>query len=153
MYRIGVVCSVMKLGHCSRWVFKILIFTAHFLNVLGILYSYGFGQISEAFGIVQIQFRTGVIDNDPGENGVLGQVVESAASDRIQLHQIFKIGDLTLSPLLSETGGAQQIGRGPATGVNQIGRSKAQDSGVDFVAFPVSGEVEKHVSLVHQKHF
>ena len=73
----------MKLGHSSWRVFKSVVFCPNFLDVFGILYSYGFGQISEAFGIVQIQFWTCVIDYDPWEYGVLGQIVEGATSNGV----------------------------------------------------------------------
>lgn len=40
-------------------------------------------------------------------HGILGEVVVGAPSDRVQLHEVLKVGDLPQDPFLSERSGAE----------------------------------------------
>ena len=48
--------------------------------------------------------RRGVVTNDPGEDRILSQVIESAAGKGIELHKVFKVRDLPALPLFLQLG-------------------------------------------------
>jgi hypothetical protein len=45
-----------------------------------------------------VQPRGGVIRNDPRKHGVLRQITERPAGQRVQMHQVLKVGHAALSP-------------------------------------------------------
>lgn len=109
---------------------KVLLFL-DVLGVARVDHADGLGQVPENRRVVQVQNRRGVVAQDPGKlrssgstkrsrlpgseddkwhfrgpetgtyHGILGQVVVSASSDGVQLHQILKVGDLSANPFLS----------------------------------------------------
>ena len=54
--------------------------------MLRILDTNGFAQISKGFWVVQIEFCACVIRDNPRENGILRQIVESPSGNGIELH-------------------------------------------------------------------
>ena len=78
--------SIVKFGHSTAGILKIVIFWPNFLNMLRILDTNGFAQISKGFWVVQIEFCACVIRDNPRENGILRQIVESPSGNGIELH-------------------------------------------------------------------
>ena len=72
------------------------------LNVFGdfafALHGDRLGKISVRGRIGQVQDRRGVIGEDEGKDRILHQVVGRPSGHLIELHQIFKVGDLSLDP-------------------------------------------------------
>ena len=52
----------------------------------------------EGLGFAKIQLRVVIVGYDKGEYWILHEVIECTTGQLVQLHQIFKIGDLTLLP-------------------------------------------------------
>lgn len=63
--------------------------------------SYWHGEVSENRWIFKVKDFRFVVLQDPRHNGVLGQILKASLSIRIEDHQILKISDLALTPLLS----------------------------------------------------
>ena len=61
----------MKFGDGAARIFKVFIFVLDFFNVFRILYSYRLRQVTKSLWIVQIEFRAGIVADDPRENGIL----------------------------------------------------------------------------------
>jgi len=69
-------------------------------QAIGALGTHGLGQVAEGRVGRQIQLLGGVVGQDEREHGVLCQVVERATGHRVEVHQVLKVGDLTVDPLL-----------------------------------------------------
>ena len=63
--------------------------------------THRFGQISEGLGVRHVQLLALVVSQDPGEDGVLHQVVVASACERVEGHQVLEVGDLAADPALS----------------------------------------------------
>ena len=61
----------------------------------------GFAEIPEVVGRAQVELLAVVVGDDPGEHGVLVEIVVGPPRYRVQEHQILKVGYLTPLPLLS----------------------------------------------------
>jgi len=54
--------------------------------------------LTNLFG--QVQRRRVIVLDDPWEDGVLREIVERTASERVEEHQVLKVGDLPSLPLV-----------------------------------------------------
>ena len=58
----------------------------------------------EGLWLLQVQLMGMVVGQDEGEDGVLHEIVESPPSQLVQLHQVLKVGDLSLLPAVGGRG-------------------------------------------------
>lgn len=84
-----------------RVVRRFLISLQELLEAVGVAESAnGLGQISERIGLLRIQHIGLVVLQDPRHDWVLRQVLEASLGKRVQNHQVVKIADLLIGPLL-----------------------------------------------------
>jgi len=81
-------------------VLPLLIAAIEELPSLGIQRANGFRQIAEVGRLIQVQRLVGVVGEDPGEDGILVEVVEAAPGDRVQEHEVVEVADLAPLPLV-----------------------------------------------------
>lgn len=98
---IGVVGPIVKLGHHPARILKVVKLALDLLLVLLILHSNRLGQVSEGGGVTEVQAVRIVVCQDPGKDGILGQVVVGPACHSVEMHQILKVGGLPVDPFLS----------------------------------------------------
>ena len=80
------------------------------LEALLVERPYGPGQVAEGRGVGQAQAGAGVVGQQPGEHGPLGEVVEGAPRGQVAEQQVVKVGQAAALPGLR---GAVQVRRLP----------------------------------------
>lgn len=150
--RIRIVCAIMEFRYNSRGILETIEFGAHLIFVARIHDADRFAEIAERFRIVQIEHGASVIGQYPREHRVLTEVIVRTPSNRIQLHQVFEIGNLSIDPALRQSGRFQQFGRRTARTVQNVRRLQAQYLREHFVA-RFRCEIQKIAGLVDQKYF
>ena len=83
------------------------------LPAAGIERAYGFGQVAIRARRVEVDARRVVVDEYPGKDEILIEVVVGAAADHVEIHEVLEVGDLAPLPALGHVGRAEELhGRG-----------------------------------------
>ena len=61
--------------------------------------SDGLAEVPVDLGVVQVQLFADVIGNDPGEDGILGEIGGGAVAGLVQVREVVEVGDLAGLPL------------------------------------------------------
>ena len=77
-------------------------------------------EVSETFTerAFKVYGVTLVVSQHPGKDGVLREIVVGSSSDRVQVHEILKVGDSSLHPLFSNVGTGDHLFGGARYTVN-----------------------------------
>ena len=76
---------------------------SHFLLIGWVDNTDGFRQIAEDAGVVEVERVGRVVLQDPREDRILTEVVVSSTRDRVEVHQVLEVADLTPHPFLRKS--------------------------------------------------
>ena len=57
-------------------------------------------EVAEGLRVGEVDLLAGVVGQDPGEDGVLHQVVVGPPGERVERHQVLEVGNLAADPPL-----------------------------------------------------
>ncbi len=107
---------------------------AHFFEILGALLEHleaawlegadRFRQVAEVGRVVEVEDAARVVGDDPGQDGVLRQVLLGAAGERVEEHEVVEVAELALVPELLHEGNGRGAEHGLDDGMLSEGRAE-----------------------------